>query len=107
MFQSKFTSGHLSRKDDTLKFLLILPGRSRWATLLLLACHSAFAQYSVDWFTVDGGGGTTSHGVHEISGTIGRPDAGAMSGDGYSLTGGFWGLYAEQPPVPPLLGLPQ
>ena len=47
--------------------------------------------YSIGWFTVDGGGGTSTGGVYAVSGTIGQPDAGAMSGGNYSLIGGFWG----------------
>jgi hypothetical protein len=39
-----------------------------------------------------------------VSGTIGQPDAGgAMVGGQYSLTGGFWSLYAVQSPGAPLL----
>ena len=53
---------------------------------------SAQAQsYSIDWFTIDGGGGTSTGGVYSVSGTIGQPDAGAASGGSYSLIGGFWG----------------
>jgi hypothetical protein len=69
---------------------LILQGRSRWAVFLLLVCNSAFAQYSIDWFTVDGGGGTTSDGVYEITGTIGQPDAGSVIAGSYVIEGGFW-----------------
>ena len=32
--------------------------------------------YSIDWFTIDGGGGTSTGGVYSLSGTIGQPDAG-------------------------------
>lgn len=49
----------------------------------------------VDWFTVDGGGGASTGGNLELSGTIGQPDAsaaGAMTGGGLTLTGGFWGV---------------
>jgi hypothetical protein len=53
----------------------------------MLAAH---AQYSIDWFTIDGGGGTSTGGVYSVSGTIGQPDAGTMSGGNFSLTGGFW-----------------
>src|SRR5512144_2054794 len=55
---------------------------------------SALAQpYSIDWFTIDGGGGTSTGGVYLVSGTIGQPDAGGpMTGGNYSLTGGFWTL---------------
>src|SRR5512138_854439 len=49
-------------------------------------------QYSVDWFTIDGGGGTSTGGIYSIEGTIGQPDAGTMNGGQYSLTGGFWSL---------------
>jgi hypothetical protein len=54
----------------------------------------AFAQtYSIDWSTIDGGGGTSTGGVYSVSGTIGQPDAGAAMTNGqYSVTGGFWAL---------------
>jgi hypothetical protein len=48
-------------------------------------------QYSIDWFTIDGGGGTSSGGGYTLSGTIGQPDAGTLSGGSYVLEGGFWG----------------
>ena len=49
--------------------------------------------YSIDWFTIDGGGGTRTGGVYSVSGTIGQPDAGGqLIGGNYSLTGGYWAL---------------
>ena len=49
--------------------------------------------YSIDWFTIDGGGGTSTGSVYRVSGTIGQPDAGpSMSGGNFSVTGGFWSL---------------
>ncbi len=49
--------------------------------------------YSIDWSTIDGGGGTSTGGTYSVSGTIGQPDAsGALSGGNYSITGGFWAL---------------
>src|SRR3954470_7415610 len=70
-----------------------------------LCMFSAQAQtYSIDWFTVDGGGGTSTGGVYSVTGTIGQPDAGTMSGGTFSLTGGFWGIVAAvQTPGSPLL----
>src|SRR5215471_12927087 len=54
--------------------------------------------YAIDWYTIDGGGGTSTGGLYTVSGTIGQPDAGgAMSGGTYSLTGGFWSLVATVP----------
>jgi hypothetical protein len=46
--------------------------------------------YSLSWFTVDGGGGTSSGGSYSLSGTIGQPDAGVLGGGDYTLAGGFW-----------------
>ena len=68
---------------------------------------SAFAQsYSIDWFTIDGGGGGASTGgVFSVSGTIGQPDAGGPWTNGsYSASGGFWTLpVAVRTPEAPTL----
>jgi hypothetical protein len=79
--------------------------------LTFFILHSAFClcaqgQYSIDWSTIDGGGGTTTGGVYTVSGTIGQPDAGRMSGGNFTLDGGFWGLIAAvQTPGAPLLSI--
>ena len=58
-----------------------------------MCATSAHAQsYSIDWFTIDGGGGTSTCGVYSVSGTIGQPDAGTMGVGNYSVIGGFWGV---------------
>ena len=73
---------------------------------LALAASVASAQYSVDWFKFSGGGGTSTGGVYSVSGTIGQPDAGGpMTGGNFSLTGGFWALYALQSPGAPVLSI--
>jgi len=60
--------------------------------LVLLPVH-AQTNYTIDWFTVDGGGGTSTGGVYTVSGTVGQPDAGGpMTNGQYSVTGGFWAL---------------
>jgi hypothetical protein len=42
--------------------------------------------------------------VYSLSGTIGQPDAGSvMTGGNYSLTGGFWSIYAVQVEGAPFL----
>ena len=68
-------------------------------------CSPAFGQFSIDWFTIDGGGGTSTGGVYSVSGTIGQPDANAqpMTGGSFSLVGGFWSLFAVQSTGAPLL----
>jgi hypothetical protein len=71
---------------------------------LLVPVISFAQQYSIDWYKVAGGGGTSTGGVYTVTGTIGQPDAGvAMTGGNYSLTGGFWSLFAVQTPGAPLL----
>ena len=68
----------------------------RWfATLyafVMLPLMPAFAQsFSIDWHTIDGGGGTSTGGVYQVSGTVGQPNAGpTMSGATFSVSGGFW-----------------
>ena len=70
---------------------------------MVLSSDLRAQQYSVDWFTIDGGGGTSIGGVFSVSGTIGQPDAGGpMTGGTYSVTGGFWAL----PGVIQTLGAP-
>ena len=80
-----------------------------WKILLFVAfaATTVSAQfYSIDWFTIDGGGGTSSGGAYSVTGTIGQPDAGTMSGGTYSLTGGFWSfISAVQTPGAPLLSI--
>jgi hypothetical protein len=51
--------------------------------------------YSIDWYKIAGGGGTSTGATYQVSGTIGQYDAGGpMTGGNYSLTGGFWSLIA-------------
>jgi len=53
--------------------------------------------YTLDWWTVDGGGHTFSTGDgYTLGGTIGQPDADILSNGDYTLTGGFWGGGAVQ-----------
>jgi hypothetical protein len=66
---------------------------------------SAVAQtYSIDWYSIDGGGGTSTGGVYTISGTIGQADAGHLSGGNFTIDGGFWAIIgAVQTPGGPAL----
>ena len=72
---------------------------------LLFVSGSVHAQrFNIDWFTIDGGGGTSTGSVYSISGTIGQFDAGVTKGGTYSLTGGFWSVVETfQTPGAPLL----
>ena len=73
--------------------------KKRWIVLsiillLILGVSAALAatndDFELSWFTIDGGGGTSSGGNFSLSGTSGQPDAGSMSNGGFSLKGGFW-----------------
>jgi len=60
---------------------------------LLLPAIGFAQQYSIDWYKISGGSGTSTGATYQVTGTIGQPDAsGAMTGGNYSVTGGFWSL---------------
>ena len=56
----------------------------------LLLAGTALGQFEIARFTIDGGGGTSSGGGFDLSGTSGQPDAGSISGGGFEINGGFW-----------------
>jgi hypothetical protein len=62
--------------------------------LVMFALEARTQNFSIDWFTIDGGGGTSTGGVYTVTGTIGQPDAGRMSGGNFTIEGGFWGILA-------------
>ncbi len=80
------------------------------STVVMLSIPSALRaqSYSIDWYTIAGGGGVSSgtngSTTYTVTGTIGQPAASTMSGGNYSLTGGFWSLIAavQTPGSPPL-----
>jgi len=72
--------------------------------LLALASVGYPQNYSIDWHKIAGGGGTSAGGAYILSGAIGQPDAGsALTGGNYSVTGGFWSIFAVQTPGAPFL----
>lgn len=79
-----------TRRSGSLRLLLALA-----LGLIVLGSATAMAgsggPYTVSWWTIDGGGGTSAGGGYRLDGTAGQPDAGEMGGDGYRLVGGFWG----------------
>jgi hypothetical protein len=82
------TSNRIMKRTATKHILLL-------CLLAGLFCTRLAAQsYSIDWYKVSGGGATSTNGQYSVSGTIGQPDAGAMSGGNFSLQGGFWGIAA-------------
>ena len=52
--------------------------------MLALAVSVVQAQpYTIDWYKIAGGDGTSPNGQYSITGTVGQPDAGlTLAGDG-------------------------
>jgi hypothetical protein len=67
--------------------------------LVLVAAGSAPAQsgapgsFTIDRYTIDGGGGTSTGGPFSMTGTIGQYDANPFPAQGgpFTVIGGFWG----------------
>ncbi len=55
----------------------------------------------LSWSTIDSGGGTCAGGGFTLTGTIGQPDAGTMSGGVFDISSGFWGGAGGPPPCYP------
>ncbi|MBK9138951.1 MAG: hypothetical protein IPM17_09350 [Verrucomicrobia bacterium] len=93
--QSAARAAHATRCALLCAFLL----------LALSGPPAATAQFALDWWTVDGGGGTSTGGVYSVTGTIGQLDAGpVVSGGPFTLIGGFWSVIAAvQTPGAPYL----
>ena len=63
-------------------------------SLIVLENFPALAEgsaFEIQWFSIDGGGSLSSNGGgYSLSGTIGQPDAGVISGGNFTVQGGFW-----------------
>ncbi len=78
------------------------------ALIVPLSALSALGQtnppFRLDWYTSDGGGGSSTNSFGRLSGTIGQPDAGQMTAGNFTLVGGFWAAVAAiQTPGAPWL----
>jgi hypothetical protein len=62
-----------------------------WPLLLALAALGLAGDHTLSWWTMNGGGDTFCAGANlELSGTIGQPDAGVVTGGNFELLSGFW-----------------
>lgn len=74
--------------------------------VIVFLAGAAPGELTLDGSSVDGGGGSSTGGVFVITGTIGQPDAGAMSGGNFAVQGGFRANIAVvQTPGAPLLSI--
>ena len=77
---------HIQGKVIMKKIMLLLLGG-------LLPVIGFGQNYTIDWYKIAGGGGSSTGGTYQVSGTIGQPDASStMTGGSYALTGGFWSI---------------
>jgi hypothetical protein len=67
--------------------------------LFFAVALNARAQYTIDWFTMDAGGGSGSAGTFVMSGTIGQIDATSGSAGSVVFLGGYWSAIAEELPL--------
>jgi hypothetical protein len=96
MFKYKMNQGFKAHRSWLgllalgLLLLIILAGQGN-------ARASADANtFSLDWWTVDGGGGKLGDpGGYQLTGTVGQTDAGGLSGGSYTLYGGFWAALSD------------
>jgi len=73
------------------------------AALATVARAQSGGQFDLSWSTIDGGGASTG-GRFALSGTVGQPDAGTLTGGSFKLEGGFWsGITLVQKPGAPIL----
>lgn len=81
-----------------------------WRAVLFVAfcvATSVRAQsLTIDWFSINGGGGASTGGLYSVNGTIGQFGAGKSSGGNYTLECGFWNVaVALQTPGAPTLSV--
>jgi len=52
---------------------------------------SSGGSYDLSWWSVDGGGGTSSGDNYALNGSVGQADAGMpLSSGAFTVVGGFW-----------------
>jgi hypothetical protein len=74
----------MKRRMITILVVLVL-------ALLITSVALALVQYNMLAWTAEGSGGRTKASTYILTGSIGQPDAGKLTGGVYSLTGGILG----------------
>ena len=59
-------------------------------TTLLIPIPTHAQDYTIDWYKIAGGGGTSAEQNYSLTGAIGQPDAATLTGGSYTLEGGFF-----------------
>jgi hypothetical protein len=73
---------------------------------LLLNLATLHGEYIIHSWAVAGGGGTSSGGDYQVTGSIGPSDAGAaMAGGDYLVVAGYWPALSTNPEPAPVLAI--
>ena len=72
--------------------------RMLWLAISCGALALNAQHYTIDWFTVDGGGGVSRGSRFSIIGSVGEAGPAQMSGTRFAIEGGFLGAAASVPP---------
>jgi hypothetical protein len=82
------------RGQATVSLLVVVAVGSGLLVAAAFTDTASFAEaqtVEINRFTIDAGGDMLSDGGgFQLSGTVGQPDAGVLSGGGLTLAGGFW-----------------
>ena len=78
------------KRSKRIMLLVLLGICLMFSTAILAAAHTTAGDLSIPWWSVDGGGSTSSGGQFSLSGTAGQPDAAISTSGSFSLTSGFW-----------------
>ncbi|MFK7960232.1 MAG: hypothetical protein AB8G96_06870 [Phycisphaerales bacterium] len=93
------------RPRATLIACLAITGAAVAGTLVTAAAAGDVEQPtggpSIDWWSVDGGGGASGGGDWSLTAAIGQADAGPMAGGEWLVDGGFWAGGAATLPACP------
>ncbi len=67
----------------------------------IAAASAGGGALSIEWSSIDAGGGVSSGGGFVLAGSLGQHDAGPMSASGFEVAGGFWpGAAPTSTPAP-------
>ena len=88
--------------DPRMKRLVILVAIAILAAAALPLLLRAQGGFSLTWGNISSGYGISRGDGFAVAGTSGEIDgAAALSGDGFTMTGGFWSGVEEPPPLGP------
>ncbi len=107
--QTKIQAGIAAQIALTIVALLVIATISTRLDMPIALAQSG-GGYTLSWWTVDSGGGSSNGGDYAVSGSLGQPDAGALLGGGqFGVQGGFWfseGTAVSPPPAGHAIYLP-